>query len=233
MTARTLRQNGVDCDIWHCPDCRELTLRLRRAQPRERRPITHVVINTPGFVRPEEYGEFATMWPRVQFVMLNHTGLAYQSIDPGGWANIRKLLDIQSMLDNVMVAGNNLRFCNSIMAAFGKPTVLLPNLFDLEQFRPLPPQRRAYGTLRIGSFLPKAGRGSQSTDRRPRRRWPSPGRSASSGLNSTLNDEHPHDNSWTGSASCGHGKRCMRASRGRPWSRRAGNRGAPSLRPSS
>jgi hypothetical protein len=191
MTARVLRQKGADCDIWHCPDAREVMLKLRREEPRQRRPITHVVINTPGFVPPDAFGELATTWPNVQFVMLNHTGLAYLSIDPDGWQNIRALLDMQAMLDNVHVAGNNPRFCASIKAGFGKRTLLLPNLFDLEQFKPLRPKRRSYAPLRIGSFAEgrpwknqlAAAQGALSI-----------ARALGVPLELYVNDEHPHDN---------------------------------------
>lgn len=152
MTAKMLRAAGVHCDVWKLADADQIKRRLKQEEYRTERPITHVVINTPCFVGPMCYDEMASTWPDITFVMLNHTGLAYLSIDHDGWRNIRWLLDLQAAHDNVVVAGNSPRFTASVEANFGVTTALLPNLYDITTFRPLRTHGGHYSPLRIGSF---------------------------------------------------------------------------------
>lgn len=152
MTAKTLRAHGVDCHVWCLPDTEALQLKLKAEEWRSDRRITHVVINTPGFIGPMCYEKMAIAWPETAFVMLNHTGLAYMSIDHDAWRNVRWLLDLQTTFDNVYVAGNNPRFGASVEAGFGRRTALLPNLYDLHAFKPLSDRSRHHAPLKIGSF---------------------------------------------------------------------------------
>jgi hypothetical protein len=152
MTAKMLRGAGVHCNVWNVPDAETLKLKLKADEWRTDRPITHVIINTPCFVGPLCYCEMAQAWPDITFVMLNHTGLAYLSIDHDGWRNIRWLLDLQSAFDNVVVAGNSPRFPASVEAQFGNPSVWLPNLYDTTLFKPVRHSNSSYAPLRIGSF---------------------------------------------------------------------------------
>lgn len=100
MTMKMLRKHGVHCNVWALPDANALKNKLRAEEYRTERPITHVVINTPGFIGPLCYGEMAVTWPEISFVMLNHTGLAYLSIDHNAWRNIRWLLDLQANFED-------------------------------------------------------------------------------------------------------------------------------------
>jgi glycosyltransferase involved in cell wall biosynthesis len=152
MTSMVLRRAGVECHVWTLASAEQLKQKLSAYEYAKDRPITHVVINTPGFIGPLDYGILATSWPDINFVMLNHTGLAYLSIDHDGWRNIEWDLSLQISSDNVFVAGNNPRFAASILAQDGVPALWLPNLYDTTTFRPLRAPRTAYSPLRIGSF---------------------------------------------------------------------------------
>lgn len=152
MTAQVLRRAGIDCQVWSLPDAEALKQKLQAYEYKTERPITHVVINTPSFIGPYDYGILGADWPDISFVMLNHTGLAYLSIDHDGWRNIEMDLSLQISTDNIFVAGNNPRFAQSILAQDGIPALWLPNLYDLTTFRPLRALRTAYSPLRIGSF---------------------------------------------------------------------------------
>jgi hypothetical protein len=134
------------------PDAEQLKQMLIQYSFQTELPITHVVINTPEFVGPLDYGALSTKWPDINFVMLNHTGLAYLSIDHDGWRNIRWDMRYQRSTDNVFVAGNNPRFAASILAQDGVPALWLPNLYDTSTFRQLRAPRPSYSPLRIGSF---------------------------------------------------------------------------------
>ena len=152
MTAKTLRSHGLDCHVWCLPDTDALQAKLRAEAWRSERPITHVIINTPGFIGPMCYEKMAIAWPETSFVMLNHTGLAYLSIDHDAWRNIRWLLDLQTTFDNVHVACNSPRFRHSIDSMFGRRVALLPNLYDLQAFKPLSDRPRHHAPLKVGSF---------------------------------------------------------------------------------
>lgn len=152
MTAQVLRRAGIDCQVWSLPDAEALKQKLQAYEYKTERPITHVVINTPSFIGPYDYAALGTDWPDINFVMLNHTGLAYLSIDNNGWRNIEMDLALQISTDNIWVAGNNPRFAESILAQDGILALWLPNLYDITAFRPLRAPRTAYSPLRIGSF---------------------------------------------------------------------------------
>lgn len=152
MTAKTLRARGIDCHVWCLPSAEDLKLKLKTEEWKDERPITHVIINTPGFIGPMCYEQMAITWPRITFVMLNHSGLAYLSIDHDAWRNIRWLLDLQATFDNVFVAGNNPRFQRALVQTFGRETPLLPNLYDVTNFKPLHEKGPYYSPLKIGSF---------------------------------------------------------------------------------
>lgn len=152
MTAKTLRAHGVDCRVWCLTNSEELKVKLKTEEWKSDRPITHVIINTPGFIGPLCYEQMAIAWPEIAFVMLNHTGLAYLSIDHDAWRNIRWLLDLQATFDNVFVAGNNPRFQKAIEAQFGRHVPHLPNLYDLSTFKPMKELATCFAPLKIGSF---------------------------------------------------------------------------------
>src|SRR5277367_2510779 len=48
MTAQTLRDAGVDCEVWSLPDAEALKANLSQYSYASLRQITHVVINTPS-----------------------------------------------------------------------------------------------------------------------------------------------------------------------------------------
>jgi hypothetical protein len=149
-TVRVLRQNGVDAQSWGLKDAEQLSHRLETDEWAGRRPITHVIINTPNFTSPHKFGELALRWPDIRFVMLNHTGLAYMSIDDNGPRKIRELLHLHRSIHNVQVAGNNKRF--GWFEVYGVRPLYLPNLFDCGSFVDPVTHRKDPDPLRIGSF---------------------------------------------------------------------------------
>jgi hypothetical protein len=153
-TMRTLRQAGVHCESWNVRSVEELFTKLEADEWRSNRKITHVVINTPNFTTPEKFAELAARWIDTEFVMLNHTGLAYLSIDQHGQGvqRTRKLLDLQTATHNIKVAGNNIRYVRMFQDAYGHVVVYLPNLYDITSFREPVISRKDPDPLRIGSF---------------------------------------------------------------------------------
>jgi hypothetical protein len=150
-TMRVLQRHGVDCQTWGVRGSDELFRRLEHDRYQARRPLTHVIVHTPNFISPAEFGMLATQWPEIEFVQLNHTGLAYQSIDFHGPQRIREVLELQQTMHNVKVAGNNWRF-GWYGLAYGVEPLLLPNLFNVDSFVNPVVARKDHDPLRIGGF---------------------------------------------------------------------------------
>lgn len=151
-TVRVLRRAGVHAEAWKVRNGDELIQRLEADTWRAPRPITHVVINNPRFIPPPKFSQMASQFVDIEFVQLNHSGLAYLSIDDWGVWNIKAVMDLETALHNVRVAANNPRFKAWLNGNFGLDCILLPNLYDVESFRNPVVARRDYDPLRVGSF---------------------------------------------------------------------------------
>lgn len=150
--ARVLRRAGVHAETWKVRNAEELMHRLESESWRTRRPITHVVINNPRFIPPVKFAEMAGKYTDTEFIQLNHSGLAYLSIDDKGVWNIKQVMDMETAFHNVRVAGNNPRFVNWMNGDFKANCLLLPNLYDTDSFRNPVISRTNCDPLRIGSF---------------------------------------------------------------------------------
>ena len=154
-TARVLRRNGVHAEVWKVRNGLDLLQRLEAESWHQcygQRAITHVVVNNPRFVPPGEFAEMASKFVDIEFIQLNHSGLAYLGIDDWGVWNIKEIMDLETALHNVRVAANNPRFQNWMNGNFGVRCLLLPNLYDVDGFRNPVVARKDYDPLRIGSF---------------------------------------------------------------------------------
>jgi glycosyltransferase involved in cell wall biosynthesis len=152
-TTKVLRRNGVQAESWAVKDAEGLMARLEAEDWRAARPITHVVINPPlAYHQPKMFHEMVGRWVDVEFVQLNHSGLAYISINPNAFEVIRDLLDLESAVHNFRVAGNNVRYTSWVGNAFGREALYLPNLYDTESYSNPVVARTSYDPLRIGSF---------------------------------------------------------------------------------
>jgi glycosyltransferase involved in cell wall biosynthesis len=152
-TMRVLRRNGIDCQAWSAQTAKELYLLIEEDERKNpARPITHVVISAPSWVQPESFGDFSIRWPDIVFVQLNHSGLAYLSIDRYGIKNIRAVSALSLVSHNIRVAGNNRRLTRWFFNALDTPELYLPNLYDTTTYVEPVIQRRDHDPLRIGSF---------------------------------------------------------------------------------
>ncbi|HKN69990.1 MAG TPA: hypothetical protein VJX30_03100 [Terriglobales bacterium] len=152
-TTKVLRREGVHCEAWSVKNAEHLMSRLESQDWTNPRPITHVIINPPlGYHHPKMFAQLSQCWPDVEFVLLNHSGMSYVSINPGAFTVIRDLLDLEMATHNVLVAGNNSRYTSWIASAFGHDALLLPNLYDTDSYVNPVPKRSDYDPVRIGSF---------------------------------------------------------------------------------
>lgn len=152
-TMRVLRRHGIHCEAWPAQTSKELYEKLAGDEVKHpNRPVTHVIISAPSWVQPCSFMDFSQRWPNIEFVQLNHSGMAYLSIDKFGIKNIREVLQLSLSLHNVKVAGNNERFTRWTEETFGVPSVYLPNLYDTTTFVKHLHHRGVHRPLRIGSF---------------------------------------------------------------------------------
>jgi hypothetical protein len=151
---RVLRRAGVRCDVWSIQTAAELQARLASERRRWERtgdvPISHIVVSAP-WITPEQFRWFCGTYPDVEFVLENHSGCAFLSIDHRGVRNIRGSLDLQTCTHNMKVAANNTRVCDWLTNAYKAPCLYLPNLYDTTSFVPYTPKPIG-DTLRLGSF---------------------------------------------------------------------------------
>ena len=149
-TVKVLNQAGLHAEAWDITSAGQLFDRIEREELQSNRPITHIIINTPNVIMPRQIGELASRYPAIEFIQLNHTGLAYMSIDDHGPQRIREVLDLQLKMPNVKCAGNNARF--NWFGVYGVRPIILPNLYDTEHYVQPVAQRADFDPLRVGTF---------------------------------------------------------------------------------
>jgi len=159
--AKVLRRAGIYAEVWGAQTAAELKTKLAAAENHSVAtgllPVSHVIVNAPSWILPAEFADLAASFPRVEFVLMNHTGCAYLSMDKTGdtsgiKAN-RQCIDLEQSTHNFRIGGNNARFVQWFTRSFGAPCLYLPNMYDPKSFvDPYPAHREIGGTLRLGSF---------------------------------------------------------------------------------
>lgn len=149
-TMKVLRRAGYFCEAWAIQKTHELHDKLVKAE-NDSQLITHVIVSAP-WINAVRFKQFCLEFPNIEFVLLNHSGCAFLSIDKHGIQTNRDCLDLELHVHNFRVAGNNIRFVNWVTRAFGVPCLHLPNLYDTESFINPYPRRGITNPLRLGSF---------------------------------------------------------------------------------
>lgn len=155
-TLKVLRRAGYYCEVVAAQSADELRRKIVAEQELTRRDekiqISHVIVSAPSWVQPDQFKDFALDYPDIEWVQLNHSGVAYLSIDKYGIKNIREVSALEQEIHNVKVAGNNPRFVQWMRAAIG-PCLHLPNLYDTESFIKPYTAKKVYGSvLKVGCF---------------------------------------------------------------------------------
>lgn len=153
---KMLRKAGYYCECLAAQTTSELQSGLEKlvadTHKEQKTPVSHVIISAPSWVQPDDFKRLALDYPDIEFVQLNHSGVAYLSIDKFGIRNIRDVSSLETEVHNVRVAGNNPRFVNWMERAVG-PCLHLPNLYDIDSFVNPYPNPKVFGnTLRVGCF---------------------------------------------------------------------------------
>jgi hypothetical protein len=144
-TAKVLRRAGIKAEVWPILSAGDLRARL------ETRCVDHVIISAP-WIPAQELQTLASVFPEMQFAVNCHSNVGFLQADRNGTKLLRETIEIELGTFNVHVAGNSLRFCEWVRAAWGAPCAYLPNLYYLDARsirRHIP---FSGGTLRIGVF---------------------------------------------------------------------------------
>jgi hypothetical protein len=153
---KVLRREGVYIECWATQTAQELKDKLAKAQrdanAQGKVPVSHVIISSPAWVQPEDFAELSHEYSDVEFVLENHSGAAYLSIDKYGIRNNRQVIDMQLSSHNIRVAANNTRVVESLSQMFDFKCLYLPNLYDVESFVHPYPMHKDVSVLRVGSF---------------------------------------------------------------------------------
>lgn len=152
-TIKVLRRNGINAEAWAVQTYDDLNKKLiaERSRPGAL-PISHVIVSAPSWIQPDSFGKLCFEYNDIEFVLLNHSGTAFLSIDKFGIRNIRECIALEETTHNMRVAANNYRLSKWLSDSFGFNCVTLPNLYDTDTFvEPIPPRPRG-DVIRIGSF---------------------------------------------------------------------------------
>jgi glycosyltransferase involved in cell wall biosynthesis len=158
---KVLREAGIYAEAWAVQNADELRARLAReielTLKHGKTPITHIIVSSPSWCQPADFRRFTAENSDIDWVMLNHSGAAFLSIDKFGIRNNRELIELSLSVHNMRVAANNIRVADSLQRMFNvaPPILYLPNLYDTSSFvDPVAPREviRPGGTLRIGGF---------------------------------------------------------------------------------
>ncbi len=143
-TSKVLSRRGIDVEVWPVNKASDLASRLKD------RPATHVVISAP-WMPSTDIQTLLTSFPSTRFAVNCHSNVGFLQADSNGVKLVREGMDIEMGSTRFHVAGNSMKFCQWIKAAYNAPCTYLPNLYYLESAPPLRPLYSS-GTLRIGSF---------------------------------------------------------------------------------
>jgi hypothetical protein len=148
-----LRAASIFAEMVSTPDANQIQKELEGRERLSRyAPVSHVIVSSPSWVQPEDFKRLCLRWPETEFILLEHSGCTYLSIDKFGIRNIREIAKLELILHNMKVGANNPRVARWISELTGRDCLLLRNLYDPTTFvTPWTPQKLT-GTLRVGSF---------------------------------------------------------------------------------
>jgi hypothetical protein len=142
--AKSLRDAGINADVWPITSVAELRARLRLSL------ASHVVISAP-WIKTEDLAQMCAEFKETQFAVTCHSNLGFLQADPSAMRLLREGLELRRTNWNFQMAANSLRLANWVGTAYGIPCTHLPNLYHLDGDRQKR-ERYSGGTLRIGAF---------------------------------------------------------------------------------
>src|SRR5579884_3031133 len=143
-TSKVLARHGVASEVWPISQANDLAAQLRQS------PATHVVISAP-WIASQDLQKLLATFPSTRFAVNCHSNVGFLQADTNGVKLMREGMEIEMASSRFHVAGNSLKFCRWVNAAYGAPSLYLPNLYYVDA-PPVPRPAFSAGTLRIGAF---------------------------------------------------------------------------------
>src|ERR1700749_2863443 len=143
-TAKSLRDAGVNTDVWAIASAAELRTRLRTTE------ASHVVVSAP-WLATNDLAQMCAEFKETQFAVTCHSNLGFLQADPSAMRMVREGLELRRTSWNFRIAANCERLARWVWTAYGIPCAELPNLYHLDGAAPRR-ERYSGGTLRIGAF---------------------------------------------------------------------------------
>ncbi len=144
-TSKVLRRKGIAAEVWPVISPADLSARLEGAG------ATHVVVSAP-WIPTADLQRLSNTYPDIQFAMNCHSNVGFLQADANGVKLFREAMELETGTFNFRAAGNSLKFCRWVRAAFGAPCTHLPNLYYLDETRRVVRPGWRGGVLRIGAF---------------------------------------------------------------------------------
>jgi hypothetical protein len=147
-TAKVLRREGIQTTVVPVVNASDLRNYLIG------RFVDHVIISAP-WIPTLELAKLAQENCETHFAVNCHSNVGFLQADRNGVKLIRETLELEQATHNVHLAGNSLRFCRWVEAAFHKPCAYQPNLYYVDEHagHPIHPHPIGHsGPLRIGIF---------------------------------------------------------------------------------
>ena len=144
-TAKALRRDGIEAEVWPITDAADLRKRLLAAAK------THVNISAPWIPSPD-LQRLTLDFPEVQFAVTCHSNVGFLQADSNGVRLFGEGMEIERGSCNLRMAGNSRKFADWVQRSFGVPCAYLPNLYYLDGHVPVDRPVFRGGLLRIGAF---------------------------------------------------------------------------------
>jgi len=154
-TSETLKQNGIDAEVWSILTIEDLIHRLEKEHghhhKHHHKPITHIVISAP-WVPTSILAELTCKYSHIKFVVVSHSNVGFLAADRNGIKLLREEIILQKHVPNFQVAGNSKRFADWATLAWEEDVVFLPNLYNIKDMKFKRKRWNKNTTLRIGCF---------------------------------------------------------------------------------
>src|SRR5271170_3755106 len=113
-TAKTMRDAGINADVWPITSAAELRTRLRSSE------ASHVVISAP-WIPTVDLAKICSEFPETHFAVTCHSNLGFLQADPSAMRMLREGLELRRTSWNFQMAANCERLARWVPTAYGMP----------------------------------------------------------------------------------------------------------------
>lgn len=145
--ASLLEKNGIKSEVMPIWDGYDID-NLLKSMP----TVTHAVLEAPFIGATDLDKVLLKNHPNVKFMVRCHSQIAFLQVEPGAIKLIKDYLILQNKTNNFDFSSNSDRLTNFLSKGYDSNCVFLPNLYDMNQTKPIAKQTNTDDTLKISSF---------------------------------------------------------------------------------